>query len=68
MVTNWLCLLQIQRMCWEITRQSNVRNPPASVARVMPVPTTTIAKTEEEAQENTNTGNPGPGSSVSQLS
>lgn len=54
--TNWLLLLQIQHMCWEITRQNNVRNPPVSVARVMPVPTTTIAKTEEEAQENTNTG------------
>lgn len=54
--TNWLLFLQIQRMCWEITRLSNVRNPPVSVARVMPAPTTTIAKTEEEAQENTNTG------------
>lgn len=54
--SNWLLLLQIQRMCWAITRQSNVRNRPVSVARVMHVPTTTIAKTEEEAQENTNTG------------
>lgn len=47
---------QIQRMCWETTRQSSVRSPPGSVARVMPAPTTTIAKTEDEVQENTNTG------------
>lgn len=52
----FLFFLQIQRMCWEITRQSSVRNPPGSVARVMPVPTTTIAKTGDEVQENTNTG------------
>lgn len=55
---SWLIgvFFQIQRMCWETTRQSSVRNPPGSVVKVMPVPTTTIAKTEEEVQENTNTG------------
>lgn len=55
---SWLIgvFLQIQRMSWEITRLSSVRNPPDSVVRVMPVPTTTIAKTEDEVQGNINTG------------
>lgn len=43
-------------MYWEIIRQSSVRSLLVSVARVMPVHTITIAKTEEGAQGNTNTG------------